>query len=208
MSVDGQFPRFFQHDQPARRARLARWGSTSSCSLARRASRAARSRSTRSRTSATRSRSCPVLVGYYLLRKYQPERCAGRSGCPSSSSTSRSCMAVFYFVIWLYGGIVYTSLPTHRSAANTRIYYFIGWVDPARLPAALLVPHAGRGSEARGAAAAAGCGRRAVHRQATDMVTSARATACRRPRRPTRPCSRHDRATGTRVRGARRSRGR
>ena len=58
-------------------------------------------------------------------------------------------LAVFYFIIWLYGGIVYTGLPNASlGGANTRIYYFIGWADPARLPAALLVEDAGRGSEA------------------------------------------------------------
>ncbi len=37
-------------------------------------------------------------------------------------------MAALYFVIWIYGGIVYTGLPNASlGGANTRIYYFIGW---------------------------------------------------------------------------------
>jgi hypothetical protein len=37
-------------------------------------------------------------------------------------------MAALYFVIWIYGGIVYTSLPNALlNGADTRVYYFIGW---------------------------------------------------------------------------------
>jgi predicted secreted protein len=38
-------------------------------------------------------------------------------------------IAAIYFVIWLYGGLVYTGLPNASlGGANTRVYYFIGWV--------------------------------------------------------------------------------
>jgi predicted secreted protein len=38
------------------------------------------------------------------------------------------CLAAFYFVIWLHGGIVYTSLPNSSlGGADTKVYYFIGW---------------------------------------------------------------------------------
>ena len=39
-------------------------------------------------------------------------------------------MAVCYFIIWLYGGIVYTSLAQRRlSAARHPHLLFIGWVS-------------------------------------------------------------------------------
>lgn len=38
-------------------------------------------------------------------------------------------LAALYFIIWLYGGIVYTGLPNAAlGGANTRIYFFLGWV--------------------------------------------------------------------------------
>ena len=70
----------------------------------------------------------PVLIGYYLLRRYRP-RCADRSVYRSSSNTSHSALAACYFVIWLYGGIVESSLPNAFLNNNdTRIYYLIGWI--------------------------------------------------------------------------------
>ena len=70
MSVDGQFPRFFQrmnqHGVPALAMAFNVSPRCSSCSPA------GPSRSTRSRTSATPGSFLPVLVGYYLLRKYRP----------------------------------------------------------------------------------------------------------------------------------------
>ena len=70
----------------------------------------------------------PVLVGYYLLRRYRPEM-RRPFRCRSSSSTSRWYSRRCYFVIWLYGGIVESSLPNAFLNNNdTRIYYLIGWV--------------------------------------------------------------------------------
>ena len=59
-------------------------------------------------------------------------------------------LALFYFIIWLYGGIVYTGLPNASlGGANTRVYYFIGWALLLAYLPLYLVPHAHRGSEAR-----------------------------------------------------------
>ena len=70
----------------------------------------------------------PVLVGYYLLRKHRPDM-RRPLRLPEFFKYIALVMAAGYFVIWFYGGLVYTSLPNACSAApNTRIYYFIGWV--------------------------------------------------------------------------------
>ena len=62
----------------------------------------------------------PVLVGYYLLRKYKPN--ARRPvRLPEFFKYVALGMAVFYFVIWLYGGIEYSII------GNTLIYYLLGW---------------------------------------------------------------------------------
>jgi formate-dependent nitrite reductase membrane component NrfD len=38
-------------------------------------------------------------------------------------------MAAAYFVIWSFGGLVYTSLPNAALGGNdTRVYFFIGWL--------------------------------------------------------------------------------
>jgi len=38
-------------------------------------------------------------------------------------------MAAAYFVIWSFGGLVYTSLPNPALGGNdTRVYFFIGWL--------------------------------------------------------------------------------
>ncbi len=69
----------------------------------------------------------PVLIGYYLLRKHQPAM-RRPFRLPEFMKWVALFLAVFYFIIWLYGGIVYTGLPNAAlGGANTRIYYFIGW---------------------------------------------------------------------------------
>src|SRR2546428_9846446 len=51
----------------------------------------------------------PVLVGYYLLRKYKPN--ARRPvRLPEFMKYVALGMAVLYFVIWLYGGVYYSKI--------------------------------------------------------------------------------------------------
>jgi amino acid transporter len=69
----------------------------------------------------------PVLIGYYLLRR---DRADARRPVrlPEFFKYVALFLAAFFFIIWLYGGIVYTSLPNAFLNNNdTRIYYFIGW---------------------------------------------------------------------------------
>ena len=62
----------------------------------------------------------PVLVGYYLLRKYKPN--ARRPvRLPEFFKYVALAMAVFYFIIWLYGGIYYSKI------GHTLVYYLAGW---------------------------------------------------------------------------------
>jgi amino acid transporter len=69
----------------------------------------------------------PVLIGYYLLRNDKAE--ARRPvRLPEFFKYIALFLAGLFFVIWLYGGIVYTSLPNALlDNSDTRIYYFIGW---------------------------------------------------------------------------------
>jgi amino acid transporter len=70
----------------------------------------------------------PVLVGYYLLRKYRPDM-RRPVRLPEFFKYIALAMAAGYFVIWSYGGLVYTSLPNALlGGADTRVYFFIGWV--------------------------------------------------------------------------------
>jgi len=62
----------------------------------------------------------PVLIGYYLLRRFRPEM-HRPVRLPAIFSWIALAMAALYFVIWSYGGYEYSRI------GNTRIYYFIGW---------------------------------------------------------------------------------
>jgi amino acid transporter len=69
----------------------------------------------------------PVLVGYYLLRKYRPDM-KRPVRLPEFFKYIALAMAAGYFIIWTYGGLVYTSLPNALlNGADTRVYFFIGW---------------------------------------------------------------------------------
>jgi amino acid transporter len=69
----------------------------------------------------------PVLVGYYLLRKYRPDM-RRPVRLPEFFKYIALAMAAAYFVIWSYGGLVYTSIPNALLNGNdTRVYFFIGW---------------------------------------------------------------------------------
>ena len=105
----------------------------------------------------------PVLVGYYLLRKYRPDM-RRPVRLPEFFKYIALAMAACYFVIWIYGGLVYTSLPNALlGGANTRIYFFIGWGILLVVPAAVLVPRSRsriRSTRARRRPDAAADGRR------------------------------------------------
>ncbi len=62
----------------------------------------------------------PVLVGYYLLRQDKPN--ARRPfKLPEYMKYVALLLAVFYFIIWLYGGLIYSRI------GNAEIYYWAGW---------------------------------------------------------------------------------
>jgi amino acid transporter len=118
MSVDGQFPRFFQkinkHGVPDRAM-----GFNVVCSLAVVLLGGAVEIYTFSNVGYTGS-FLSVLVGYYLLRRYRPN-VKRPVRLPEFMKYVALGMAVLYFVIWLYGGINYARI------GDTKIYYFLGW---------------------------------------------------------------------------------
>ena len=69
----------------------------------------------------------PVLIGYYLLRRYRPDM-SRPVRLPGFFKYIALAMAALYFVIWSYGG--YESLPNASLQQRHRIYYFIGWLMP------------------------------------------------------------------------------
>jgi amino acid transporter len=119
MSVDGQFPRFFQkinrHGVPANAM-----GFNVVCSLLVILAGGAVEIYTLSNVGYTGS-FLTVLVGYYLLRKYRPD--ARRPfRLPEFFKWIALALAGLYLFIWLFGGIMYSS-----QIGDTLVYYFIGW---------------------------------------------------------------------------------
>src|SRR3954451_11818705 len=117
MSVDGQFPRFFQkinqHGVPHRAMAF-----NVVCSLVVIFAGGAVEISSFSNVGYTFS-FLPVLVGYYLLRKYKPN--ARRPvRLPEFFKYIALAMAALYFVVWLYGGIYYSKI------GHTLVYYLAG----------------------------------------------------------------------------------
>jgi amino acid transporter len=126
MSVDGQFPRFFQrvnqHGVPA-----YAMGFNVICSLVVVLAGGAVEIYTFSNVGYTGS-FLTVLVGYYLLRKYRPNL-PRPVRLPEFFKYVALGLAVLFGVIWLYGGISYARI------GDTEIYYFLGWaVALAYLP--------------------------------------------------------------------------
>jgi len=126
MSIDGQFPRFFQHTNdhgvPDRSMLF-----NTVCSMLLVFTGGAVEIYSFSNVGYTIS-FIPVLVGYFLLRQYRPQ--AKRPfRLPEFMKYVAVGLAVLYFVIWLFGGIIYTGLPNAAlGGANTRIYFFLGWL--------------------------------------------------------------------------------
>jgi amino acid transporter len=118
MSVDGQFPYFFQrinkHGVPARAMAF-----NVVCSLAVVTLGGAVEIYTFYNVGYTGS-FLTVLVGYYLLRKYRPN-VPRPVRLPEFFKYIALFLAALYAFIWLYGGISYARI------GDTEIYYFLGW---------------------------------------------------------------------------------
>jgi amino acid transporter len=67
----------------------------------------------------------PVLVGYYLLRKYRPNL-RRPFKLPEWMKYGALGMAALYAVIYFYGGPVYASCSCSQAGRSTLPYYFIG----------------------------------------------------------------------------------
>jgi amino acid transporter len=132
MSIDGQFPRFFQatneHGVPHRSMFF-----NVVCSIAVVFMGGAVEIYTFSNVGYLAS-FLPVLVGYYLMRKHKPN--ARRPfRLPEWMKYAALALAAFYAFIYFYGGPVYASCPCSLAGRNTLVYYFIGWgVLAAYLP--------------------------------------------------------------------------
>jgi amino acid transporter len=118
MSVDGQFPRFFQavnqHGVPARAM-----GFNVVCSLLVVLLGGAVEIYTFSNVGYTGS-FLSVLIGYYLLRRFRPD-VPRPFRLPEFFKYIALAMAALYAFIWLYGGINYSRI------GHTETYYWLGW---------------------------------------------------------------------------------
>jgi len=118
MSLDGEFPRWFQrlnkHGVPANAMAF-----NVLCSLVVVLLGGAVEIYTFSNVGYTAS-FIPVLIGYFLLRQDKPN--LNRPfRLPEFMKWVALAMAALYFVIWLYGGLVYSRI------GHAEIYYFLGW---------------------------------------------------------------------------------
>jgi amino acid transporter len=116
MSVDGQFPRWFQHlnhhGVPDRSMFFNVVASLLVVLLG-----GAVEIYTFSNVGYTGS-FLPVLVGYYLLRQDKPK--ARRPfRLPEFMKYVALALALFYGIVWLYGGLVYSSWGTRRSTSTS-----------------------------------------------------------------------------------------
>jgi amino acid transporter len=126
MSIDGQFPRIFssvnRHGVPGFSMAF-----NVVCSIALVFTGGAVEIYTLSNVGYTAS-FIPVLVGYYLLRKYRADM-KRPVRLPDFFKYIALILAAVYFVIWSYGGLVEASLPNALLGGNdTKIYFFIGWL--------------------------------------------------------------------------------
>jgi amino acid transporter len=123
MSVDGQFPRFFQHTNRHGVPNRSMWFNLV-CMIAVVFMGGAIEIYTFSNVGYLIS-FLPVLIGYYLLRKHRPNvRRPFR--LPEWMKYVALAIAVFYGVIYFYGGPVYASCSCSLAGHSTLIYYFIG----------------------------------------------------------------------------------
>ena len=123
MSVDGQFPRFFQHTNvhgvPDRSmmfnvvvmiAVVFMGGAVEIYTFS---------------NVGYLASFLPVLVGYYLLRKYRPN-VRRPFKLPEFMKYVALGLAVFYAIIYFYGGPVYAACACSLAGRDTLVYYFIG----------------------------------------------------------------------------------
>jgi amino acid transporter len=123
MSTDGQFPRFFQrvnkHGVPNR----SMWFNVC-CSIAVVFMGGAVEIYTFSNVGYLAS-FIPVLIGYFLLRKYRPN-VRRPFKLPEWMKYVALVIAGLYLVIYFYGGPVYASCACNAAGRKTLPYYFIG----------------------------------------------------------------------------------
>ena len=73
----------------------------------------------------------PVLVGYYLLRKDRPN-VRRPFKLPEWMKYLALALAAFYTFIYFYGGITYAQCACSQAGHSTLPYYFIGWACSRR----------------------------------------------------------------------------
>jgi amino acid transporter len=124
MSVDGEFPRFFQHVNkhgvPDRSMMF-----NVICSIAVVFMGGAVEIYTFSNVGYLAS-FLPVLVGYYLLRKHRPNL-RRPFKLPEFMKYVALAIAAFYAVIYFYGGPIYAACSCSQAGHSTLVYYFLGW---------------------------------------------------------------------------------
>jgi amino acid transporter len=118
MALDGEFPRFFQklnrHGVPGNAMAF-----NVACSLVVVLLGGAVEIYTFSNVGYTAS-FIPVLIGYFLLRQDKPDQHRPYR-LPEFMKWVALAMAALYFVVWLYGGLVYSKI------GAAQIYYWLGW---------------------------------------------------------------------------------
>jgi amino acid transporter len=123
MSVDGQFPRFFQHTNkhgvPDRSMMF-----NVVCMIAVVFMGGAVEIYTFSNVGYLAS-FLPVLVGYYLLRKHRPN-VRRPFKLPEFMKYIALGLAAFYAIIYFYGGPIYAACTCSLAGRSTLVYYFIG----------------------------------------------------------------------------------
>ena len=147
MATDGQFPRFFQHVNHhgvPDRAMLF----NVACSIAVVFLGGAVEIYTFSNVGYLAS-FIPVLIGYFLLRKYRPN-VRRPFKLPEWMKYVALVIAAIYTVIYFYGGPVYASCACNAAGRKTLPYYFIGIGVVLLLLPAMGLPKVRRG-QTRGA---------------------------------------------------------
>ena len=123
MSIDGQFPRFFQHTNrhgvPDRSMMF-----NVVCMIAVVFMGGAVEIYTFSNVGYLAS-FLPVLVGYYLLRQNRPH-VRRPFKLPEFMKYVALGLAVFYAIIYFYGGPIYAACTCSLAGRSTLVYYFIG----------------------------------------------------------------------------------